>query len=58
MKVQHGVCVTVGEFGNIQLFSVQNGANMMGGGAEERRKSRNMGIGCDAVSNRVFKVSG
>lgn len=58
MKIQHGVCVTVGEFGNSQLFSAQNGADVMAGGAGERRRSRNMGIGCVAVSNRVFKVSG
>lgn len=51
-----GVCVTVREFGNSQLFSVQNGAGVMGGGAEERKKARNMGIRCVAVLNRVFNV--
>lgn len=53
-----GVCGTVREFGNSQLFSVQNGAGVMGGGAEERKAARNMGIRCVAVLNRVFKVSG
>lgn len=57
MKFQHGICVTVREFSNTELFRVQSGADMMGGGTEERKKFRNMGNGCVAVLNRVFKVS-